>query len=125
MLYAPDMGWFQRLFGRRSDERTAQGHPQSIKIIRPGGRTELRAIEPDGRSFDGWVADMEAKSRSGVSGGVRPVKVENIDVASLRKLDLREVPSVRTRIVGAANWVNRRGARPVRSHGVPPRARAG
>jgi hypothetical protein len=75
MPYAPDMASFKRLFGVRSDEHTV-GHPRSIKIIRPGGKVETREIEPDGRTFDDWVADMDAKSRSNSTSDVRAVKVE-------------------------------------------------
>ncbi len=37
---------------------------------------------------------------------VNPIQDETVDVASLRVLDLRELPSIRMRIKGSANWVS-------------------
>ncbi|WP_295125938.1 HIRAN domain-containing protein [uncultured Leifsonia sp.] len=84
-----------------------QPGPASIRqvtIQRPGGVVEHVAVDDDGKTLDDWAMEMRAKTPR-VSGGGRSRKV-TIDERSLNVRDLREVPSVRMRIVGSAHWVS-------------------
>jgi HIRAN domain len=96
------MGWWSRLTGA-AESRSQPTAPEP----RPGGVVETKVIEPDGRTFDQWVADMKAKSPRS-SGGPR-VKVETVKPESLSQCDLRSLSSVRARIKGSANWVTESG----------------
>lgn len=79
-------------------------HPRTVTIKRPGGVTETRDVEDDGRSFDQWVADMGAKSQQAKRDSRPRVTEVRID-EDLERVDLRELPSSRFRIVGSEHWV--------------------
>jgi hypothetical protein len=64
-------------------------------------------VGPFDGSFDEWVTAIDAKFRPIVRRG--GVKVAEVDVGALAVLDLRELPSTRTRVKGSANWVTEAG----------------
>lgn len=103
--YAHVMGWLSRLLGGTKDAspKVSPTKPRTVTIKRPGGVVETKIIEDDGRSFDDWVADMDAKSKARSS---EPrIKVSRLEAESLQVRDLRQLTSKRVRIVGSSNWV--------------------
>jgi len=89
------------LLGQRTQstpESDAESRSYTVKL--PGGVIETRTVEDDGRTFDQWVADMEAKTPA-PSSRIR-VKSQTVDLESLTQCDLRQLPNVRTRIKGSA-----------------------
>lgn len=74
-----------------------------VTIKRPGGVVETKVVEPDGSTFEDWVADME-KKRVPESHAPRMRKAV-IDEATLSVADLREVDSIRARIKGVGHWI--------------------
>lgn len=84
--------------------KLAATRPRTVTIKRPGGVVETKTIEDDGRSFDDWVADMDAKSEA---RSPKPrVKVARLEPESLNVCDLRQLANKRVRIVGSSNWVS-------------------
>ncbi|GGE86520.1 HIRAN domain-containing protein [Mycetocola zhadangensis] len=72
----------------------------AVTINRPGGIVETKVVEPDGTTFDDWVADMEKKE----SPAARQPRIQkvSVDERALSILDIRGVDSIRVRIVGSA-----------------------
>lgn len=105
------MGLLDRLFGRgpqgaADSESPSEGPPPepTVTVKRRDGTVERRPAHPRERRFDDWVSSMEAK-HLGRAHPFAKVAVAELDEASLRVLDLRDVAYGRHRIVGSANYV--------------------
>jgi hypothetical protein len=94
------MGLFDRLFGGREAELVSV--TAGLESRRPNV-----AVSPLRSTFDEWVTAIDGKYLPVMRRG--GVKVALVDVAALAVLDLRELPSKRTRIVGSSNWVSDAG----------------
>jgi hypothetical protein len=99
------MGLLDWILGRRSKpEEAAAPKVRASTIKRADGTVETRVVEDDGSTFEDWVASMDAKNEGG-SASAR-TKKSIIEEAELSVLDLRQIASVRARIVGTANYVS-------------------
>jgi hypothetical protein len=78
----------------------------TIAMTGPDGVSTVREVMPsnDGGTFDEWVAEQEQKRRRLRSGGPAKIVAAHLD-EHLPRIDLRELPSSRFRIVGTAHWV--------------------
>lgn len=83
---------------------------QPLATITVTGTDGIRIVHDVTRSsaggtFDEWVAEQEEKGRRLRSGGPARIVAVQLD-ERLPRVDLRELPSSRFRIVGTAHWVS-------------------
>ena len=109
------MGILARLFGRTPSKPavTAPAKPpetvpahaprRSYMVKLPRGVVETRYTDPSNGTFDDWVAEMEAKRSP--EELIPEMEKVTIDTTALRALDLRDLPSMRFRIVGLSYCV--------------------
>jgi hypothetical protein len=104
--YAPGMGLLDWILGRRPSKAVEAAAPKvrTSTIKRADGTVETRVVEDDGSTFEDWVASMDAKNKGGSASS--RTKKSVIEEAELSVLDLRQIASVRARIVGTANYVS-------------------